>query len=255
MAGRARDVVVVANLLDEALWFGPTVPLPWGRAAHWSKRLAGRARSRVAAWSSSAPRRRCNLVYVGSRTHAEDLAMLRPVMEQLQAQSSIDFRLLVIGGEPEQPLRDHWYRRLHIPGGFSHYPAFVSWLRSVSGSWHIGVAPLRDTAFNRSKSDLKFLEYAALGLPGVFSDVDPYSRTVRDGATGLLVPNDEDAWCAAIVRIAEGTDVGVQMASAARSLVLDERCLCHGASEYVATLRRVLARSTDRGGVPLAYPS
>jgi O-antigen biosynthesis protein len=254
MAGRARDVVVVPNLLDEALWFGPTVPAPWSRAAHWSKRLAGRARRRVAAWSAPAPRRRCNLVYVGSRTHAEDLAMLRPVMEQLQEHSSIDFRLLVIGGEPEQPLRDRWYRRVHIPGGFSHYPAFVSWLRSVSGSWHIGVAPLQDTAFNRSKSDLKFLEYAALGLPGVFSDVDPYSRSMRDGATGLLVPNDEHAWCAAILRIAEDTDLGVQMASAARSLVLDERCLCHGASEYVATLQRVLARSTDRGGVPWPTP-
>jgi len=165
--------------------------------------------------------------------------MLRPVLERLRERRDIDIRLFVIGGEPDRPMIDRWYKRVYIPGGFSHYPAFVSWLRSLRESWQIAVAPLRDTPFNRCKSDLKFLEYSALGLPGIFSDVVPYSQSVCDGETGLVVPNDEEAWCAAILRLAENIDLRTQMASAARSLIVNERCLWHGAADYLALLDRI----------------
>lgn len=44
----------------------------------------------------------------------------------------------------------------------------------------IGVVPLQDIEFNRSKSELKLLEYGAYGVPVVASDVEPYSNAVRD---------------------------------------------------------------------------
>ena len=51
----------------------------------------------------------------------------------------------------------------------------------------IGIAPLAYHAFNRSKSDLKVLEYAALGIPVVATDYGPYSDSVQHGVTGFLV--------------------------------------------------------------------
>jgi hypothetical protein len=39
----------------------------------------------------------------------------------------------------------------------------------------LGIAPLVDNAFNRLKSDIKVLEYTAMGLPVVASSVEPYS--------------------------------------------------------------------------------
>lgn len=51
----------------------------------------------------------------------------------------------------------------------------------------IGIAPLAYHVFNRSKSDLKVLEYAALGIPVVASDFGPYSQSVQHGVTGFLV--------------------------------------------------------------------
>ena len=128
---------------------------------HWSERLVRSARSRTAAWSRPAPRPRCNLVYVGSRTHADDLAMLRPVIEQLLEQSALRFRLFVIGGEP-----DATPEKIAGTSGCTCPQASRTTRRSSRGcgasvaSWHIAVAPLRDTPFNRCKSDLKFLEYA-----------------------------------------------------------------------------------------------
>jgi glycosyltransferase involved in cell wall biosynthesis len=51
----------------------------------------------------------------------------------------------------------------------------------------IGIAPLAYHAFNKSKSDLKVLEYAALGIPVVATDYGPYSDSVQHGVTGFLV--------------------------------------------------------------------
>jgi GT2 family glycosyltransferase len=240
MEGRAQRVEVVPNMLDELLWFGPPPLSPPARTrSSWSTRLVSRVRGLAAARGTRPARQRCNFIYIGSRTHAEDLALLQPVFDRLREHRDFDIRLFVVGGEADRPMSDRWYKRLHIPGGFSHYPAFVSWLRSRSGSWHAAVAPLRDTAFNRCKSDLKFLEYSALGLPGIFSDVVPYRGSVRDGETGLLVPNDEEAWYAAILRLAEDGDLRTRLAQAARAQVVNERCLWHDAADYVALLRRV----------------
>lgn len=51
----------------------------------------------------------------------------------------------------------------------------------------IGIAPLAYHAFNKSKSDLKALEYAALGIPVVATDYGPYADSVQHGVTGFLV--------------------------------------------------------------------
>jgi hypothetical protein len=72
------------------------------------------------------------------------------------------------------------------------------------------LAPLAAETFNEAKSDLKLLEYAALGLPAVASPVGPYrgattSLTVRAERvtdwveqtavclTGSLSPRERDA--------------------------------------------------------------
>lgn len=68
----------------------------------------------------------------------------------------------------------------------------TEWIQSVPDyyraiDFNIGLAPLRANVFNRSKSHIKALEYAALGIPCVASDVGPYPDFVRHGETGFLV--------------------------------------------------------------------
>lgn len=58
--------------------------------------------------------------------------------------------------------------------------------------WQIGLAPLANTQFNRCKSALKGLEYAARGIVVVASDVEPYRGFVRHGETGFLVQRDHE---------------------------------------------------------------
>lgn len=56
----------------------------------------------------------------------------------------------------------------------------------------IGIAPLRAGVFTDSKSAIKVMEYGALGIPCVASDVTPYRDYVIDGVTGFLVSRPEE---------------------------------------------------------------
>jgi glycosyltransferase involved in cell wall biosynthesis len=57
---------------------------------------------------------------------------------------------------------------------------------------------LHDTPFNRCKSPIKAMDYAALGLVTVASDTPTYRGSIADGPAGQLVSNDPVAWHTAL---------------------------------------------------------
>lgn len=59
----------------------------------------------------------------------------------------------------------------------------------------IGIAPIVDTPFNRSRSNVKVKEYAAAGAAWLASPIGPYERLGRKQG-GQLVP--DDGWYAAV---------------------------------------------------------
>jgi glycosyltransferase involved in cell wall biosynthesis len=79
-----------------------------------------------------------------------------------------------------------------------HHPCL--WNRWTDDIWDyyrvidfdIGIAPLADIPFNYSKSHLKALEYAAMGIPVVATDLPPYRDFVEDGVTGYLVSSPQE---------------------------------------------------------------
>jgi glycosyltransferase involved in cell wall biosynthesis len=89
----------------------------------------------------------------------------------------------------------------------------------------IGIAPLAANAFNRSKSALKALEYAALGVPVVASDLDPYRDFVVDGVTGFLVKHDHE-WGRRLRDLVEDepmrSEMGVKAREHARAFTIQE---------------------------------
>ena len=176
----ARDVELLPNQLDEGLWWGA------GGPEHAPRRPEGDD---------------LRILYMGTATHGDDIELLRNPIVSLRSAINRDVTLCVVGGAP--PSDDEWFERIPVPNDAKEYPAFVAWLRSIGGDHDFAVAPLCDTRFSRSKSDLKFLEYAALGLPCAASDVAPYRSTIEHGTDGLLVANDDDAWLAALTELAD----------------------------------------------------
>lgn len=221
---RLRDALGVApersavlpNMHDEHLWFTPTDD---------------------GAGADGPADRRLRLMFMGTRTHAEDLAFLRPVLDTLRRECGIPCELFVVGGaDPsgEEP----WYTEIDVP--HSAYPRFVPWLRARRHTWDVALAPLCDTDFNRGKSDLKLLDYGALELAGVYSDVPAFDTCV-DGVTGLKVANTVDAWVAAIERLAREVDLRDEIARNAFEYVRDHRTLSHEGTRWIGALTRPLS--------------
>jgi glycosyltransferase involved in cell wall biosynthesis len=214
LAERNENVVVVENALDEQLWLPAPHPQP-------------------------GPGTR--LLFFGTRTHSKDLALLRPAIEALRREAGLDVTLFVISGEPKdeggdpQGERQGWYKRLKPRRKDREYPRFVRWLKEHASDFDVGVAPLVDDEFNRSKSDIKFLDYSALGLPGVYSDVPAFASCV-DGITGLKTPNTVDSWCEALARLCTNVELRMSLAQAAQEYVIHQRCLGRSAGEYAELL-------------------
>src|SRR6202007_1500157 len=75
---------------------------------------------------------------------------------------------------------------------FKEYPQHLA-----SMKWDFALAPLVDTGFTRSKSHIKFLEYALCKIPVIASRVYPYyvpcfgREVIINEKTGLLVKQNE----------------------------------------------------------------
>jgi len=78
------------------------------------------------------------------------------------------------------------------------------------------IAPLRPSAFNRSKSGIKAMEAAALGIPAVVSNEEPYRQVVDHGVTGFLVTRDHE-WAQYLRVLHHDPELRVRMGQAARA--------------------------------------
>ncbi|WP_066515834.1 glycosyltransferase [Curtobacterium ammoniigenes] len=174
------------------------------------------------------------VLYAGSTTHGDDLALLRDVFAELATDDGRPVHLELVGVTPASG-PDAWWDRLAIPDGWTHYPEFTRWMRGNADRWSAAVAPLADDEFNRSKSDLKILDYGLLGLPVVASDAEAYRHMRGEGVQ--LVPNTTPSWRAAILAAITDPRAG----DALRSRVLAGRMI--GAD---ATWERVLLNTRRR---------
>jgi glycosyltransferase involved in cell wall biosynthesis len=97
---------------------------------------------------------------------------------------------------------------------------FTPWIDGVEKyyeavDFQIGLAPLKAGLFNRSKSPIKALEYAAMGIPIIASDAGPYPTFVENGQNGLLIRQDYQ-WLNAINRLLVSDEERVHMGEIAR---------------------------------------
>ena len=121
--------------------------------------------------------------------------------------------------------------------------------RFARARYDIGLAPLPDEPFYRCKSNNKFREYAACGVAGVYSDMPVYNTTVVDGATGLLVPNDEDSWFAAIERLVNNAALRDRIQRAARAAAQERYNEARTDAEWMSHLERFAGRQVSGAAV------
>lgn len=213
LAGRTARVDVIPNALDERLWFDAR-----------KERLPDATDDRCV-----------RFLMMGTRTHAADLEIVAPAARRLRGEFGDRVRFEVIGCVPRGSKSD-WYEVLRIPRGAHEYRRFVRWL-CRRGSWHVGLAPLRDAPFNAAKSAIKFLDYSALGLASAVSDAPAYRDVVRQLETGLLIGQDADSWYDALRTLVVNGDFRRQLAAAATADVRARHTLRQVSTHWAAALR------------------
>lgn len=106
----------------------------------------------------------------------------------------------------------------------------------------VALAPLRDTGFNRARSNVKLKEYSAAGAMWLASPVGPYVGMGEEQG-GLLVADDE--WLSTLEALLEDSDRRRALAARARKWA-EGQTIRAGAARWQAGFRDALARA--RGG-------
>lgn len=138
------------------------------------------------------------VMWAGSGSHVApggDLEFLIPMI-----QATIDeFEWSFVGCIPPvlEPLKASGKISFTPWSNFYEYPQMMQSLKA-----DIAIAPIKDNIFNYAKSDLKYIEYAAMNIPSICSKIGngkgPYDLT-----NALLVDNTPDDWYSAIKELSK----------------------------------------------------
>ena len=107
----------------------------------------------------------------------------------------------------------------------------------------IALLPLRDTEFNRAKSDLKFIEAAGHGAVALASPT-VYAETMRDGETGLIFRSPEE-FAEKLDLLIERADLRRTLAEHAYRYVAEHRLLEYHLDDYISAYQEMLARREE----------
>ena len=222
IAPLAREVQVVGNALDERIW----LPGPRGRTDRYGP---------------------VRILCMGSATHDADFALLLPALTEIHRRlgDQIQFDLIGFVSGLDLPT---WIRRLApSPHATRSYPGFVHWI-SWAGPWDIGLAPLAGSPFNACKSAIKALDYAALCLATLASDVAAYQGSLADGPGGRLVPNTTEAWYEALSRLIRDATSRRDLAEGGVRWVRTSGTLASQTDAWYRAWPRIRSRKRGSGG-------
>lgn len=177
-AGLHPDIRVVPNRLPTGWWLGLS-----------SQRGAGR-KPRVG--------------WAGGSSHTGDLDMIVEVVRELAGE--VEWVFLGMCPEALRP-----YVEFHRGVAIDRYPA-----KLASLNLDLAIAPLEQNRFNECKSNLRLLEYGALGWPVICSDVLCY----RGNLPVTRVGNQAAAWIEAIRAHLAEPDATAAMGEQLREVVL-----------------------------------
>ena len=146
----------------------------------------------IPAWVLDLPRdtadRRMRIGWAGGSSHGRDIHTATPSVRRFMKRFP-DWDLYLNGMDWRDKFKCPQERSFHIPWiHVTDEPRMF--YRAID--FDIGICPLLETQFSRSKSWIKALEYFSRGIPVVASDVEPYRRFIDHGVNGFLAKTDHE---------------------------------------------------------------
>lgn len=123
--------------------------------------------------------------WAGSITHLEDFKMIVAPLKKISKEFK-NIQFIIIGDPRIAELLDGCQVEMMTGVPFEMWPSKLYSLRL-----DIGLAPLKNTYFNKCKSNIKWMEYAIASVPGVFSPFYSFPNDSFDGVYGQIAENEE----------------------------------------------------------------
>ncbi|PRY66350.1 glycosyltransferase involved in cell wall biosynthesis [Vreelandella songnenensis] len=149
----------------------------------------------------------------GTNTHNVDFQEAVPaLLDILATHDNVHFRLIGLLDLPTE--FDQFESRIErIP-----VCSYEEYLESLA-ECDISIAPLEHYVFNDSKSNIKFLEAAAVRVPSVCSPRAAFTSAITHGVDGFLCETD-DEWKDAFSQLVNSAELREEMAANAHAFVL-----------------------------------
>lgn len=179
--------------------------------------------------------RRIQIGWIGGGNHYGDLELMKYIIPKvLEKYKDVEFSF--VHGVPSylRELKLDRFKQTLEWVNITQYPKFAQ-----SFNFDIGLAPLVDNKFNRAKSNLKWLEYSAMQIPTIASNIQPYKECIKDGKTGLLVGWTVDEWVNAISKLVENERLRKQIGNNGYKEIKSKFNVLDTSKKYCNILRRI----------------
>jgi len=179
--------------------------------------------------------------YMGGQTHLPDLEMVAPALIRVNEKYGNHVQFHFWGG-PSPANLANYPQVEQIPFDILNYQQFVAYFSQQTCD--IFIAPLRDIFFNRCKTAIKYLEYSSMGIPGVYSQIQPYVEIIEPGVNGFMA-STVDEWFLRLCQLIEDSDLRDRVGSQALKTVKDHWLLTKKASHWFDLYNQIINRKYD----------
>lgn len=160
------------------------------------------------------------ILWQGGASHYPDLTVVAEALTEV-CKKYPNVTLVFGGIAPEGIYKDINPKQVKVYDNWVDFGAH-SYRTALYGA-DIGIVPIEKTFFNSFKSDVKYTEYSALGIPTVASDLTPYKESIEHGKTGLLAQNTTKSWVENLTKLIKDAKLRKELGENARRWVESNR--------------------------------
>ena len=136
-----------------------------------------------------AKQRSCRIAYLGAKTHYHDYQLIAPILSRLLREHG---NVRLVSTIATKELCEQSFRNLKVVGQ-TGWERYLNWV--LKQRFDIGLYPLRDTKFNRSRSVNKLYEYRLTGAMCLLSRNEAFETLdweARDRCRFMVGPSPSD---------------------------------------------------------------
>jgi len=174
--------------------------------------------------------------------HAHDFQIALPALVRvLDRNPDVHFELF--GPIPTPAPLERFGARVTRVAPVPSYEAFLAHFATLG--WAVGICPLADTPFNRTKANTKWVEYTAVGAAVVATSGTMYDECCGDGC-GLLAGSDAE-WERALQALVDNPALRLGMVEAAQRRLQAEYSMTALRGQVLEIFQAARARAKGQG--------